>query len=247
MNRIARTLVGVGLGCCIASSGAQATTVFQIERLTIQEIGPWSSGLGTSSVTNTAGGATVYDASGALFGTTIPSTWSSFAGTDDAVIMGTLQGNDAFTPSFTLNGLPLDINTLRGAPSGTITHNWGYPGSFMSLDLSGLSAEYSGFSFSIAPDSDTLNLAMSFTTLNMLGISQQQFFYTADWTHVVKSGEVINLSTNTVVNGLDGLLFVGHLEGVGVLSPVPEAETYAMMLAGLGLVGLMAHRRRKLV
>jgi hypothetical protein len=31
------------------------------------------------------------------------------------------------------------------------------------------------------------------------------------------------------------------------ITPVPEAETYAMMLAGLGLVGLMAHRRRKLV
>lgn len=30
-------------------------------------------------------------------------------------------------------------------------------------------------------------------------------------------------------------------------APVPEAETYAMMLAGLGLVGFMVSRRRKLV
>ncbi len=29
-----------------------------------------------------------------------------------------------------------------------------------------------------------------------------------------------------------------------VITPVPEAETYAMMLAGLGLVGFMARRRR---
>jgi hypothetical protein len=29
-------------------------------------------------------------------------------------------------------------------------------------------------------------------------------------------------------------------------APVPEAETYAMMLAGLGLVGFMVSRRRKL-
>lgn len=32
-----------------------------------------------------------------------------------------------------------------------------------------------------------------------------------------------------------------------IITPVPEAETYAMMLAGLGLVGWMAGRRRRLV
>ena len=35
-------------------------------------------------------------------------------------------------------------------------------------------------------------------------------------------------------------------QGVGNTAPVPEAETYAMMLAGLGLVGLMARRRKQL-
>jgi len=29
-----------------------------------------------------------------------------------------------------------------------------------------------------------------------------------------------------------------------VVSPVPEPETYAMLLIGLGLVGLTAHRRK---
>jgi hypothetical protein len=33
--------------------------------------------------------------------------------------------------------------------------------------------------------------------------------------------------------------------GSMAVSPVPEPETYAMMLAGLGLVGFMARRRRK--
>lgn len=32
----------------------------------------------------------------------------------------------------------------------------------------------------------------------------------------------------------------------GVANPVPEPETYAMMLAGLGLLGLMARRRKQL-
>ena len=31
----------------------------------------------------------------------------------------------------------------------------------------------------------------------------------------------------------------------GTLAPVPEPETYAMMLAGLGMLGFMARRRRK--
>jgi hypothetical protein len=29
------------------------------------------------------------------------------------------------------------------------------------------------------------------------------------------------------------------------LQPIPEPETYAMMLAGLGLIGFVANRRRR--
>lgn len=39
----------------------------------------------------------------------------------------------------------------------------------------------------------------------------------------------------------------GETHGLlGVLTPVPEPETYAMLLAGLGLVGAMARRRKSL-
>jgi len=31
-----------------------------------------------------------------------------------------------------------------------------------------------------------------------------------------------------------------------ILTPVPESETYAMLLAGLGIIGLMKRRQRKL-
>ena len=37
-----------------------------------------------------------------------------------------------------------------------------------------------------------------------------------------------------------------QLHTFSVLSPVPEPQTYGMMLAGLGLMGFMAHRRRKI-
>ena len=38
--------------------------------------------------------------------------------------------------------------------------------------------------------------------------------------------------------------FVGLTPFMLAVTPVPEAQTYAMMLAGLGLVGGMAMRRR---
>lgn len=38
--------------------------------------------------------------------------------------------------------------------------------------------------------------------------------------------------------------YAGLTIGTQTITPVPEAETYAMMLAGLGLVGVMAVRRR---
>ena len=37
----------------------------------------------------------------------------------------------------------------------------------------------------------------------------------------------------------------GGLVGVKVAAPIPEPETYALMMAGLGVVGFMARRRRK--
>lgn len=42
-----------------------------------------------------------------------------------------------------------------------------------------------------------------------------------------------------------GVQYTLHLEGNAVLTPVPETNTWAMMLAGLGLVGVAAAWRRK--
>jgi hypothetical protein len=52
------------------------------------------------------------------------------------------------------------------------------------------------------------------------------------------------------VSGSQGLNFKGEQRGRGhgqvpVTSPVPEPETYTMMLVGLGLMGVIARRRKK--
>lgn len=55
---------------------------------------------------------------------------------------------------------------------------------------------------------------------------------TLDYTTVAPSG------------AFAGIQYSLHLEGNAMLTPVPEADTWAMMIAGLGLVGVMAMRRK---
>lgn len=54
--------------------------------------------------------------------------------------------------------------------------------------------------------------------------------------------------TAAVVPGAENSFYVGlnvaYDLSAANLAPIPEASTYAMMLAGLGLVGLMARRRK---
>lgn len=47
--------------------------------------------------------------------------------------------------------------------------------------------------------------------------------------------------------GVDTIEFdnLTYTAGKTVTSPIPEPSTYALMLGGLGLIGFMAHRRRK--
>jgi hypothetical protein len=58
----------------------------------------------------------------------------------------------------------------------------------------------------------------------------------------------VTMGANTVSGGCLGGLTVAALGDVAVplpSAPIPEPETYAMMLAGLGLLGFMARRRRR--
>ena len=61
---------------------------------------------------------------------------------------------------------------------------------------------------------------------------QQTAIPLAQWTQPASHG---NMGPNYSV----------HLSGVTVAAPVPEPETYAMLLAGLGLMGSIARRRKQ--
>src|SRR5574340_1672329 len=60
--------------------------------------------------------------------------------------------------------------------------------------------------------------------------------YTLDYAATVPQADPSNFG---------GVKYALHLQGTVMAAPVPEASTYGMMLAGLGLVGFMARRRSR--
>ena len=222
MKNIKRTLAGIAVSWCLSHMAHAAN----IESLLIGEIGLLSGGVGTSAEQSGGGYFSAYTP-------TLPFGGASFASqgsVDGVLLMGTVQGMGDFSSGFLWQGQTAYPTTLNGAPSGNITHG------IMTLDMSGFTGEWDGISFSAAPDPGTMATAVSL-------IGNGVYFFTADWSHLVTANDA-------VPDFFHGMTFDLHLEGIAVTqlaAPVPEAETYAMMLAGLSMVGLMAHRRRKLL
>lgn len=53
------------------------------------------------------------------------------------------------------------------------------------------------------------------------------------------------LSVYGITNGTQGGIYNGAISVTAVAAPVPEPESYAMLLAGLGVMGTIAMRRNK--
>lgn len=225
MNPITRTLAEAAFACVIASSAHAAT----VQSMTIEEIGIASGGLGTSALAGGGGWGNWQDQYGNIG--SAPAYFTS-NGTDGRLMMGTTQTNGSISQNIVWAGNTGNINTVKGAPSGSIS------GNVMHLNLAGLVAEYfspTNLAFDISPDAGSLVTHVSL-------IDARHYYYTADWTHVANN-DVLNTSTNAVLTGFNGSTTIIHFEGVATLAPVPEPETYALMLAGLGLVGVAARRR----
>lgn len=109
-------------------------------------------------------------------------------------------------------------------------------GSF--LGISGLEARlYAGHSNTIGTVGGSLISPWATMVNPIPGVSVETVVLTAP--NPLLAGNY-TLQVRGTVTGLGGGSYAGTLN----LTPVPEAETYAMFLAGLGLMGFMSRRRK---
>lgn len=200
-----------------------------------------------------------FDPSGNLYGITFGSLYSINATTAATTFIGSLGASLnslVFSASGTLYGANtslFSVNTATGAAS--VIGNGG-----AAYSSSGDLAFVGGALYlsSTLPSSDNLvrlNHATGAATLvGPIGVSSVFGLATNDNINLygVAGTNVYSVST---ASGAGTLLVNYGAQGLGVANgtaffaeaapPVPEPETYALMLAGLGVLGLVARRKRK--
>lgn len=85
----------------------------------------------------------------------------------------------------------------------------------------------------------------AYVLTNRDGDFPQNFIYDAGNSTIGFSQSRIFTSGDTMTISLDDLQGGAGQLVLNLASPVPEPETYAMLLAGMGLVGTIAQRRRR--
>ena len=112
--------------------------------------------------------------------------------------------------------------------------------SLSSLDLAGFPTSREGTIQVIGTFADSSTISTTFTLDGVVDgsdgrIDFETFSLGADWINLASARIV-----NTDPNSNQGLFSVDNIN----IIPVPEPETYAMLLAGLGLMGAVARRRK---
>ena len=125
--------------------------------------------------------------------------------------------------------------TIAGGPAVTGNAASFTNGAAITVDLRSFFANYNGTDFNQGSGKDALgNLDGSFATGTLSSCVGNTCNYSIGWSSFIVGGP---FATNTGIWTMTGV----------AVAAVPEASTYGMMLAGLGLVGGMVARRRKMV
>jgi Carbohydrate binding domain/PEP-CTERM motif len=134
----------------------------------------------------------------------------------------------------------LDLNPGTGAGTGmsqdiTLTAGTKYQFSFLYNGGGGGSTTQISYSLG-----SSLSSNVSTASMNVYG-GTPWATYSTGFTPTVSGAETLNFVPNGVLSG-------GFIDAVNISPavPVPEPETYAMLLAGLGLLGFTAWRRKDL-
>lgn len=108
------------------------------------------------------------------------------------------------------------------------------------LTVSGMTAQFGSLSFEIlggpTPVTKTLNGLFSVAFNDYLNNS---------YSLAANTPYTLKISGVTLASPVGGSGIVNINYANGTVTPVPEPESYAMLLAGLGLVGTIARRRSK--
>lgn len=159
--------------------------------------------------------------------------------------MGSLGGNGSFTGDTTIGSEATLSPTEISSAISSLTFNGEFHSSgVLQIDISGSEVgQYDALVINGSADFTGGNILFNFTDGFRPSVGDHWNFLLGD--------SIIGLdSLNVSFSGVDyselkGDLTIdslgGHLE---ITTAVPEPETYAMLLAGLGLLGFLAHRRK---
>lgn len=156
-----------------------------------------------------------------------------------ALLIAALPAAQAATYSF--SGL-MDSGSLIGESlSGSLSFdNLGLTGSgFELFNLSSLNISFAGHTYTLAEADVTPDV--SYQDGVFLGLSYSASALEPKLALIAGSFSAGDAFVAYTKNGLDGAGSISYT------AAVPEPEAYAMLLAGLGLLGLAARRRRALV
>lgn len=153
-----------------------------------------------------------------------------------------LSGVSSYTESGVTFTAP-NFSTLD-SPNGTLALlEESSPINFLRADISGGAVSVSVDLGDFDADSDLLFLDVYDSSNTLLG--HTELFIEASFTGM----ETLSLSTPGIAYAIFGA--TGGANGSSVyadnftITPIPEPETYAMLLAGLGLLGFTARRRKQ--
>ena len=122
------------------------------------------------------------------------------------------------------------------------------------LDSGNTASGYSVVNIPLSFSGGEWNTALATLTLmsnadGIVGNSDDQMLGTAIWSQTGNSNNSLQLSYDSAITGPAYIQITGVTDGgnggiySGAIAAIPEPETYAMLLAGLGLMGAVVRRR----